>query len=80
MEVSDFDFHTCKGSLAIAEETIEAVCGDEGAAVAVLIFAACLAAHIGKVPPSVLNREIEIGIRAARTLLANTPTKKGLLS
>lgn len=76
----DIEFHTCKGSRAIADETIAACNDDEQAAVSVLIFAACLAACMGKIPPSVLIREIEIGFLAARTLLADASDGRGMLS
>lgn len=78
--MDDLEFHTCKGSQAIAEETLESVNDDAHAAVCVLMFAACIAAEIGSIPVQFLADQIKPLSRAARTLLGKTDDFQGRLS
>lgn len=65
--MADFTIpHRCKGSLAIAEETIEACWDDPATATHVLIFAAVLAS---------LKAGIPIGEVARLALMHNDPAR-----
>ncbi|MCB5410469.1 hypothetical protein [Pseudogemmobacter faecipullorum] len=61
--------HRCKGSLAIAEETIEACWDDPATATQVLAFAAVIAALKGGIGSAELARLIPSLERPARTLM-----------
>lgn len=74
------EHHTCKGSLAIAEETIEACCGNPSAGASVLLFAAMLAGvKAGRLPQEMAAELLRLE-RAARTLLGDDAGIAGRLS
>lgn len=67
-------WHTCKGSLAIAEETIEACNDNTHTAALVLIFAAALAGEMINMPLQEMVNNLTSMRKAARCLLGKDAT------